>query len=285
MNLRAALLPAIALLALAILLWRQFSLEGDIEALRAELRAMPRVVASPAPAAPVSMPVSSNAEIANIQDALVKLEARIDELENVSSDTARIVNKALDEKEARERAIPKRSWSAAQATGAPDTATSGDQPSAWAPAAQDGGEEWLELTYAAPVEVAQVLVRETYNPGAISKVSVILANGTEVPIWQGVQNAVPGPIDRVFPVPGGITARGAKVYLDTKRVPGWNEIDAVVLTDRAGARHWAEHASASSSYGGSSFGTTVLRSYGSTGADVLFFDSTVNRNDGGGAAR
>ena len=182
MNLRASLLPAIALLALAILLWRQFSLEGDIEALRAELRAMPRVVANPAPAAPVSMPVSTNADVASIQDALVKLESRIDELENVSSDTAKIVNKALDEKEARERAIPKRSWSAGQATGAPDTANAGDQASAWAPAAQDGGEEWLELTYAAPIEVAQVLVRETYNPGAISKVSVILESGTEVPV-------------------------------------------------------------------------------------------------------
>ena len=71
-------------------------------------------------------------------------------------------------------------------------------------------------------------------------------------------------------MPGGITARGAKVYLDTKRVPGWNEIDAVALTDRAGARHWAEQASASSSYGGSSIGNAALRSYGSTGGDLLF---------------
>ena len=50
MNLRAALIPAVALLALGILLWRQFSLEADLEALRGELRAMPRVAAAPAPA-------------------------------------------------------------------------------------------------------------------------------------------------------------------------------------------------------------------------------------------
>ena len=274
MNIRASLFPAIALLVLSILLWRQFSLESDLEALRAELRMQPRAITGPASAAPVAMPVSSDAGIAGIQDTLVELESRIDELENVASDTAKFVNKALDEKEAREAARPKPSWSAAQATGAPDTATAGDQASAWAPAAQDGGEEWIELTYAEPVEVAQVLVRETYNPGAISKVSVILENGTEIPIWQGTQNAVPGPIDRIFPAPGGLVARSAKVWLDTKRVPGWNEIDAVALTDRGGTRHWAAKANASSSYGGSSFGNTLLR--GSFGGDeVLLFDETA----------
>ena len=259
MNIRAALLSAVALLALSILLGRQFSLEGDIEALRAELRATPRVAASPVIAAPVSTPVSGNMDFASLQDALAKMESRIDELESVASDTARIVNKALDEKDALQAAMPKPSWSAAQATGAPDTATAGDQASAWAPAAQDGGEEWLELTYAEPVEVGQVLVRETFNPGAISKVCLILSNGVEHAIWQGVQTAVPGPIDRVFPAPGGLIARGAKVYLDTKRVPGWNEIDAVALTDRGGALHWAAQAGASSSYGGGNYRNALFR--------------------------
>ena len=283
MNIRAHLLPAAALLVLSILLWRQFSLESEIEALRAELSAVPRVLEKPVISAPGPAPISSSPDMANVEDKLLNLESRIDVLESVASDTAKIVNKALDEKEARERAIPKRSWSAVQATGAPDTATAGDQATAWAPAAQNGGEEWLELVYAAPVEVAQVIVRETYNPGAISKVSVILENGTEVPIWQGAQAAVPGPIDRVFPAPGGMIARSAKVYLDTKRVPGWNEIDAVALTDRSGARHWAESASASSSYGGSSFGNTLLRgSFG--GEDLLFFDfSDASRSTREGA--
>ncbi len=245
---------------------------------------MPRADEKPVVAAPASAQVSSNPDAAGIHDTLVNLESRIDVLESVASDTAKIVNKALDERDARERAVPKRSWSAAQATGAPDTATAGDQASAWAPAAQDGGEEWLELTYAQPVEVAHVVVRETYNPGAISKVSVLLENGTEIFIWQGAQDAVPGPIDRVFPAPGGLVARSAKVYLDTKRVPGWNEIDAVALTDRSGARHWAERASASSSYGGSSLGNTFPRGvFG--GEDVLFFSETVEARGFGEGAR
>ena len=270
MNIRAALLAAIALLVLSALLWRQLSLEDDLEILRAELRATPRVAQNAAPASPVTMPIFNNAGIDSLQDVLAKLESRIEELESVSSDTARLVNKALDEKEARQAAMPKRSWSATQATGTPDTSTAGDQGSAWAPAAQDGGEEWLELTYADPVEVAQVIVRETYNPGTISKVCLILESGAEIPIWQGAQTAVPGPIDRVFPAPGGLIARGAKVYLDTKRVPGWNEIDAVALVDRSGGRHWAAQASASSSYG--SGRSNLLRTYDGGGAEALFID-------------
>ena len=53
-----------------------------------------------------------------------------------------------------------------------------------------------------------------------------------------------------------------KVYLDTKRVAGWNEIDAVELIGRDGSRQWAKGASASSSYGASrglSFGGDVLQ--------------------------
>lgn len=269
MNMRASLLPGTALVFVAVLLWRQLAMDGEIAALRAELRGMPRVVAGPAVAPQAAVAVSDEKEDAPNQETLAALTARIDELEDVASDTAKIINKALEEKEAREAARPKASWSAAQATGAPDTAGAGDQASAWAPAAQDGGEEWLELTYGELVDVAQVLVRETYNPGAIAKVCVILENGAEIPIWQGAQAAVPGPIDRVFPTPGGLVARGAKVYLDTKRVPGWNEIDAVALMDRSGARHWAVKANASSSYG-SSFGNSSLRTY--LGGDEFLMD-------------
>jgi hypothetical protein len=50
-------------------------------------------------------------------------------------------------------------------------------------------------------------------------------------------------------VPGGIVAQRVTVYLDTTRVTGWNEIDAVELVSRDGSRQWAKSASASSYYG------------------------------------
>ena len=51
-----------------------------------------------------------------------------------------------------------------------------------------------------------------------------------------------------FQVAAGVNARSVKVYLDTSRVPGWNEIDAVELIGRDGSRQWARQASASSTY-------------------------------------
>jgi hypothetical protein len=142
----------------------------------------------------------------------------------------------------------RRSWGEEQATGPPDTFRAGDITTAWASRLPDGGEEWLILGYSNNVYIAEVRVRETYNPGAISKVAAVLPNGSEQIIWEGVTEAGEAPIEKVFPVTGNIYAKGVKVYLDTRRVPGWNEIDAVELVGRDGSRQWASQATASSSF-------------------------------------
>ena len=51
-----------------------------------------------------------------------------------------------------------------------------------------------------------------------------------------------------FPVTEDLRARSLKVYLDTTRVPGWNEIDAVQLVGKDGSKQWASASSSSSSY-------------------------------------
>ena len=142
----------------------------------------------------------------------------------------------------------RRSWGEEQTIGPPDTHRAGDIPTAWASRNPDGGEEWLNLDYSNPVYLAELRVRETYNPGAISKVAAVLPNGQEQIIWEGVTEPGEAPIEKVFPVSGNIYAKGVKVYLDTRRVPGWNEIDAVELVGRDGTRQWASQATASSSY-------------------------------------
>jgi hypothetical protein len=136
-----------------------------------------------------------------------------------------------------------------QATGAPDSLRDGDQQTAWAPAQADGGEEWLELEYAngcadcAGQRAGSVRARLHY------KVVALLDGGAEVPIWQGEPPVNASPSNTMFAAPANIVARRVKVYLDTKRVAGWNEIDAVELVGRDGSRQWAKSASASSSYG------------------------------------
>lgn len=142
----------------------------------------------------------------------------------------------------------KRGWGPEQAAGDPDTMQAGDISTAWAPREQDGGEEWLKLDYEKFVDIAEVRVRETYNPGAISKVTAFLANGTEVTLWEGVEPKSVAPVEMSFTIPDSVNAKSVKVYLDTKRVPGWNEIDAVQIIGRDGSQQWAQQATASSTY-------------------------------------
>jgi hypothetical protein len=113
----------------------------------------------------------------------------------------------------------------------------------------DGGAEWLKVDYERETQVAEVRVRETYNPGAIVRVTAVLAGGEEALLWEGEEPSAQAPIDRSFPVANvNVPTKSIKIYLDTKKVPGWNEIDAVELIGKDGSRQWATQASASSSY-------------------------------------
>ncbi len=138
-------------------------------------------------------------------------------------------------------------WSAAQAIGPPDAAA-GDDPKAWATLAADGGAEWLELRYEKAVHVARIVVHENENPGAIARIVAFDAGGGEVVVWEGTEPAreKPARLD-VKPVRTARTDR-LRIELDTTRVPGWNEIDAVELVGTDGSRQWAVAATASSSY-------------------------------------
>lgn len=144
----------------------------------------------------------------------------------------------------------KRRWGHEQAAGEPDTGQAGDIPTAWASKLPDGGEEWLQLDYEREVQLQQINVLESHNPGAIRKVVAILADGREVPVWEGTMESSGADelVSSVFPVTGEVRARTVKVYLDTARVPGWNEIDAVQVIGSDGSTQWAAGSRASSSY-------------------------------------
>ncbi|RYD38595.1 MAG: hypothetical protein EOP86_00390 [Verrucomicrobiaceae bacterium] len=141
------------------------------------------------------------------------------------------------------------SWSPGQSAGSPDTAEAMDAHTAWAPAAQDSGHEWLNLKYAKAVELSEVTVYESYNAGALTRVLAILPDGSEKVLWSGAADAEEGIVERVVSVPPGILSDQIRVELDTSRVPGWNEIDAVELVGTDGSRQWAAEATASSYYG------------------------------------
>jgi len=146
---------------------------------------------------------------------------------------------------------PMRGYAPEQATGEPNTLEAGDRPTAWASRMPNGGPEWLKLGFGKEADVAEVRIRETNAPGAITKVSAFGKDGKEQVLWQGREPDHEFPGDFVVAVDKEkpITSKSVKVYLDTALVGGWNEIDAVRLVARDGTGQWAETATASSSYG------------------------------------
>ena len=146
--------------------------------------------------------------------------------------------------------IGARGWGHEQALGAPDTEQLGDIPSAWAPSDQNGGEEWLQVDFDKAVALSEINVHETFNPGAIRQVAAVMPDGSEKVIWEGEfeSESPTGVIERAFQVEDSITAGSVKIYMDTTRVSGWNEIDAVELVGSDNSRQWASSVSASSSY-------------------------------------
>ena len=265
MKTQPLLIAILGALVLALLM-RESRTAAEVERLRAEQQAALAQNAAAARRIPVATddPQSEFPSAART-DELAAAQARIDALEQNLDSVVDSLNTAIERLNnstiAAERAR-RPAWSAGQVVGEPDTLAAGDQRSAWAPATPDGGMEWLQVGYENAVEIAQVRVRETCGAGCIAKVAAVLENGTEVIIWQGRESAGGGIVDAPFNAPPGLTASGVRVYLDTSRVPGWNEIDAVELIGRDGSRQWAKTASASSSYGSGSgalpgFGTAL----------------------------
>lgn len=157
----------------------------------------------------------------------------------------------------RDQRMEKRPWGPEQITGEPDTAQRGDVQTAWASKTQDEQDEWVLLEYDAPLMAAAVTIYETHNPGAVSKITAFTLDGREEALWAGQDNPPEGTIfinQKNFP--RAIKTNRIKLYLDSKRVPGWNEIDAVGLIDKAGKTQWARSVECSSTYAGATTART-----------------------------
>jgi hypothetical protein len=149
----------------------------------------------------------------------------------------------------------KRAWSPQQATGKPDAyryKNGIDCQLAWASLSEDDDAEWLELTWDIETETVGVDVYETFNPGALNRVVAFDADNKEIAEWQGID-----PTPNNIPQGKGISkirfdkpvkTSKIRLYFDSPKFSGWNEIDAVGLVDSAGKIHWATGANASSTY-------------------------------------
>ncbi len=154
---------------------------------------------------------------------------------------------------------PRPDWGNCQAEGAPDTRGSGDLRTAWASKTQDGQREWLIADYGESLSVRSIEVHETFNPGAVDKITGVDAIGMETTLWQGLD---PAPVGAkrsvsVFTFQTQKKFSRFKVYIDSPRIKGWNEIDAIGVTTKSGTTKWAKKVSSSSSFGNYSNSTRM----------------------------
>jgi hypothetical protein len=146
--------------------------------------------------------------------------------------------------------VVKRAFGPEQATGPPDTPLAGDCNTAWASLGADNQDEWLLLEYAEPVLPAAVLIYETFNPGAVHRVTAFRLSGEEVEVWKG-KDPTPVGSDRgisEIPLKMDFKTNRLRIHIHSTAVPGWNEIDAVGLRGPSGKILWATAAEASSTY-------------------------------------
>lgn len=124
------------------------------------------------------------------------------------------------------------SYSAWQATGAPNVVGFRDDGNAWAPKEADAGIERLEVGFAKPVNATEIRIRQNSGPGAIIKVELVDDAGAAHAIYEGVDSATYDEFNFWFKKAIDKTpykVAGAKITLATNAVAGWNEIDAVQL--------------------------------------------------------
>ncbi|MFL5738715.1 MAG: T9SS type A sorting domain-containing protein [Flavisolibacter sp.] len=124
------------------------------------------------------------------------------------------------------------SWNANQVKGAPDTYPNcGDIATAWAPATQDGGREFLVLGFTYPAKTNRIRIFETNEPGFVDTVYLRDAsNGT----WHQIYSATAAS-NTMCPYVLELNFTTTTYDVDAVRIamdnniPGWNEIDAVEM--------------------------------------------------------
>ncbi|GAA4051484.1 hypothetical protein GCM10022409_42860 [Hymenobacter glaciei] len=135
-----------------------------------------------------------------------------------------------------QKAEGKEAFSPSQVLGAPNALPLGEiSNNAWIPR-KEGAGEFIEVKFLRSVAAQQVTVVESFNPGSITKIELIDTKGVHHEVYA---NANPGPLPEPsrslevkFPAAEYRTL-GVKVYMNTGKVEGINQIDAIGIADVA----------------------------------------------------
>lgn len=121
-----------------------------------------------------------------------------------------------------------------QILGKPSVATSLKAPwCVWTAATANGGNEWVQVGFERAQEVAQIIVCETYNMGAITEVWAYKENDKNpVQVYSNTTPTIKKQLEplRVIPDKPLKNIRSVKVVLNTAAIKGHNPIDAIGIS-------------------------------------------------------
>lgn len=135
------------------------------------------------------------------------------------------------------RALEKGPFSGKQALGKPNVLPQGGESScAWEPYKESNKKgEFIYVRFKKPLFTRQVVVAESRNPGAISKIEFVNTSGNVIKVYENEEVKDIDDRNRMFShVLEEITkykVKGVKIYLQTNDVRGFNAIDAVGISD------------------------------------------------------
>ncbi|GAA4379203.1 OmpA family protein [Hymenobacter koreensis] len=104
---------------------------------------------------------------------------------------------------------------------------------AWIPK-KEGAKEFIEVKFAKSLVARQVTVVENFNPGSIIRIELVDTRGERHEVYK---NDNPGPIPDIFRTlqvkfnPGTFRTIGIVVTMNTAKVNGVNQIDAIGMAD------------------------------------------------------
>ncbi len=124
-------------------------------------------------------------------------------------------------------------YSAAQALGKPNVLPAGGQnPNAWTPDKPKRA-EFIKLGYENPIQIQQIAIAESYNPGALVKVFVYDEEGKEHLVGNFNPQAIPiiAQMRTVFFKKTTYKVNAVKLMFDGKALSDYFSIDAVAISD------------------------------------------------------
>ncbi|TAF32875.1 MAG: hypothetical protein EAZ57_06010 [Cytophagales bacterium] len=127
-------------------------------------------------------------------------------------------------------------YAAKQALGKPNKLPDvGSSRCAWSPASEDSDiEEWIHLSYKNPMPIRQIAVAENFNPGAIARIYLYDTQNKAYLVYENKQTKAVSALGRMFHVilnqATSYDVQSIKIVLNSRKVPGYNEIDAMGIT-------------------------------------------------------